>query len=73
MKKIIAMTAVCLLLAGCTTPHYTLKHPKTGQIETCGGDATGSLAGGVVGYHIQKSNDQKCVDTLKDQGFEEVE
>lgn len=71
MKNIIAIIAV-LTLSACTTPTYTMKSTKTGQIETCGGDTTASLAGGVIGYHIQKSNDEKCRRILEENGFKEV-
>lgn len=71
MKNIIAIIAV-LTMTGCTTPQYTLKNPKTGQVETCGGDTTASLAGGVIGYHIQKNNDEKCRRILEENGFKEV-
>lgn len=59
-----------LLLIACTTPETVLMHPKTEQIARCGGSANGSLAGGAIGYHIQKSNDQKCVESYLEQGFE---
>ena len=72
MKKTIAIIA-CLLVSGCTTPSYVYKHPKTGQVERCGGDVTASLAGGAIGYHIQRSNDEKCRLLLEIQGFEEIE
>jgi hypothetical protein len=60
-----------LLLAGCTTPTYTLENPKTGQVVTCGGNVSSSLAGGAIGYHIQKTNDQKCVNTYLNEGFKQ--
>ncbi|MEM7468710.1 MAG: hypothetical protein AAF387_17720 [Pseudomonadota bacterium] len=50
-----------------------MKHPETGQVAQCGGSATGSLVGGVVGYHIQKGNDRKCVNEYLKQGFDTVE
>ena len=50
-----------------------MKHPETGQVAQCGGSATGSLVGGVVGYHIQKGNDKKCVNEYLKQGFDAVE
>ena len=49
-----------------------MKNSETGQVEQCGGSATGSLLAGVIGYHIQKSNDRKCVDKLEKQGFDSV-
>ena len=56
-------------LVGCTTPKTILKNNKTGQVMTCGGSVVGSLAGGVIGYHIQKSNDEECSKDYLDQGF----
>lgn len=71
MKKIFAIFAI-LSLAGCTTPKTVLKNEKTGQIVSCGGSATGSLVGGVIGYHIEKSNDADCTSTYMEQGFKKV-
>ncbi len=62
-----------LLLAGCTTPTTVLKNDKTGQVVQCGGSATGSMVGGVVGYHIQKSNDSDCTTNYMKQGFKVIE
>lgn len=62
----------CLLLAGCTTPATILKNPNTGQVVRCGGSATGSLVGGMIGYEIQKDNDQRCVGDYASEGFERV-
>lgn len=59
-------------LAGCSTPRTVLKNPETGQVAQCGGSATGSLVGGVLGYHIQKSNDRACVNEYLQQGFDTV-
>lgn len=64
-----ALGLIVLSLAACTTPATTLKHPKTGQVARCGGSATGSMVGGVLGYHIQKSNDTTCVSEFQSQGF----
>lgn len=61
------------VLVGCTTPKVMLKNPETKQVVTCGGSATGSLVGGVVGYHIQKSNDKSCESDYMAQGFERVQ
>lgn len=66
--RYILFTALILLTA-CTTPRTVLKHPKTGQVAQCGGTATNSLIGGVVGYDIQKSNDFECVGGYLEQGF----
>lgn len=66
-RAILAVSA--LALAGCSTPLVVLKNDKTGQIAQCGGSATGSFIGGVIGYNIQKNNDDKCVRGYMDQGF----
>ena len=66
---LLAAIAAVTSLTACTTPATTLKHPTTGQVARCGGSATGSMVGGVLGYHIQKSNDTTCVSEYQQQGF----
>ncbi len=56
-------------ITGCATPAVILKNDSTGQVARCGGDASGSMAGGVIGYNIQKGNDEKCVRDYEAQGF----
>ena len=70
MKKYLCLT--CLILSACTTPQTTLKNSKTGQVATCGGNVSSSLAGGAIGYHIQASNDKDCIITYQAQGFKIV-
>jgi len=65
MRYILAV----LVLAGCATPITTLEHPETKQVVQCGGGMSGSVAGGALGYHIQKNNDQKCIHEYMMQGF----
>lgn len=60
-------------LIGCATPAITLKNETTGQIARCGGDATASMAGGLIGYNIQKSSDESCVRAYESQGFKRVQ
>ena len=57
------------VLFGCATPSVVLKNNQTGQIVRCGGDSTGSIAGGLIGYNIQKDNDDKCIKDYEAQGF----
>jgi len=71
--RFLLLTTITLLLAACTTPKTVLRHPETKQVVHCGGSVTGSLAGGVIGYHIQKSNDTDCVEGYREQGFEKVD
>lgn len=70
-KLILALSA--MILAACSTSTTMLKHPKTKQVVNCGGDITASLAGGAIGYNIQKDNDAECVSAYKKQGFKVVE
>lgn len=66
-----SVMAICAatMLAGCATPAYVLEHPETKQVHVVGGTATGSMAGGMIGYHIQKGTDQEKIESLKEQGF----
>ncbi len=67
------IAAVSMLgLAACATPVTTLKNPKTGQVARCGGERSGSAAGGLIGYEMQKNDAAKCVNDYKLQGFKEV-
>jgi hypothetical protein len=69
-KTLIALTTAGLV--GCATPAITLKNEVTGQVARCGGDATGSMVGGLIGYNIQKDNDASCVRSYETQGFKQV-
>lgn len=71
MYKPLALLAV-LSIAACTTPETMLRHPQTGQVARCGGNVSGSLTGGMIGYAIQESNDSKCVASFVEQGFVRV-
>ena len=69
--KTIAVAAI-LAVTACTTPETMLRHPETAQVARCGGNVTGSLAGGMIGYAIQEGNDSKCVSSYIEQGFQRV-
>ena len=71
MKRLL-FAATVLVLVGCTTPKVMLKSEDTGQVVSCGGSATGSMVGGVIGYHIQKSNDAQCEADYLAEGFKRV-
>lgn len=60
-----------LVLAACATPETILKN-KSGDVVSCGGSSTGSVVGGMIGYSIQKSNDDKCVNGYIAQGYQPV-
>lgn len=57
-----------LLVSACATPQTILQNKK-GDVVTCGGDTGGSLAGGPIGYNIQKDNDKACVEAYKKKGY----
>ncbi len=59
-------------LAGCATPAVSLKNDESGQVVRCGGSATGSMVGGVIGYNIQKDNDEKCARDYEAKGYKRV-
>jgi len=71
MNKL-AILGVALALTACTTPKVVMMNPKTGQVVSCGGSATGSMVGGIIGYNIQKSNDAACVADYAEFGFKRV-
>ncbi|MEE9446090.1 MAG: hypothetical protein V3V19_10555 [Cocleimonas sp.] len=72
MRKSILLLSLLTFISACTTPSTMLKNKRTGQIVECGGTADGSLTGGMIGYSIQKSNDEKCVSRYLKQGFTKV-
>ena len=57
-----------LLLAACATPQTILQNKK-GDTVACGGSSTGSVAGGMIGYSIQKDNDKQCIEEHKKKGY----
>ncbi len=76
MKNILnmaAISAITLSLAACATPVTTLKSSRTGQVVTCGGQRSGAMAGGMIGYDIQKKDADKCVKRYQKQGFHAVD
>jgi hypothetical protein len=72
MKKLIMLLST-ISFFGCATPAVMLKNEATGQIVRCGGDATGSMVGGMIGYNIQKDNDGSCVRAYESQGFKRIQ
>lgn len=58
-----------LLLSACTTPTTMMVNEKTNQVQQCGGEVSGSLMGGLVGYYIQSQNAAQCVEDFSEQGF----
>jgi uncharacterized membrane protein YeaQ/YmgE (transglycosylase-associated protein family) len=69
MTRKLCLALVLASLAGCATPVVMLKNEQTGQIARCGGGTAGSVAGGLIGYSIEKDGDAKCVRDYEAQGF----
>lgn len=67
--NVLHVSLLCLALAGCATPAVMLKNDQTGQIARCGGGSAGSLAGGLMGYTIEKNSDAACIGDYEARGF----
>lgn len=76
MQKRFRCALIGFLLAGslvaCATPAVQLQDDATGQVVQCGGSRSGSLAGGGLGYQLQKSKDKKCVEGYEALGFKQI-
>jgi hypothetical protein len=68
-----AMLTAAALISGCATPVFMLKNEKTGETARCGGGVGGSMAGGLIGYNIQKKSDKACVKDYESRGFTPVQ
>ena len=73
MKNIGFLLILVAGLVGCATPVTALRNDATGQVTECGGRRSGSATFGLIGYSIQKANDEKCVERLKAQGYRQVQ
>lgn len=73
MKITLVSLFFALGLAGCATPTVMLKNKTTGQIARCGGGAAGSMAGGLIGYNIEKANDENCIRDFEAKGFKRAQ
>lgn len=69
MSKAFVLLVVAVCIAGCVTPTTYLKNSQTGQVVQCGGGTAGSWLAGMVGYSIEKNNDDDCVASYKASGF----
>jgi uncharacterized membrane protein YeaQ/YmgE (transglycosylase-associated protein family) len=69
MKHKLCLALVLASLAGCATPVVMLKNDQTGQVARCGGGTAGSVAGGLIGYSIEKDSDANCVRDFEAKGF----
>lgn len=67
-----ASVLLSISLMACATPAVQLQDDATGQVVQCGGSRSGSLAGGGLGYQLQKNKDKKCVEGYEALGFKRV-
>lgn len=58
-----------LTLSACATPVTMLKNPDNGQVVRCGGDRSGAIGGGLIGYSLQSDDAAKCVQDYAVQGY----
>lgn len=72
-RALLLISALPIALVGCATPATVLKNPSTGQVARCGGDSSGFMMGGLIGYHVQKDNDRDCIASYEAQGFIKVQ
>ena len=68
MKKILFILPM-LALCACATPVTMLKSANSGQVVRCGGDRSGAIAGGLIGYSLQSNDAAKCVQDYAAQGY----
>jgi len=73
MKNIVLILALCVTLVGCATPVVMLKNSSTGQVVRCGGERSGAMMGGMIGYSLQEGDAEMCVHNFEAQGFKRVQ
>jgi uncharacterized membrane protein YeaQ/YmgE (transglycosylase-associated protein family) len=69
LARAMLLALAIAFVAGCATPVVMLKNDQTGQIARCGGGTTGSVAGGLIGYSVEKDSDSACVRDYESRGF----
>ena len=69
---ILITIVIGLLIGGCATQRTFLKNNLTGQVAECGGDRSGSFMFGAIGYSMQASDAEDCVNRYLEQGFDVV-
>ena len=69
----VLIIAIGFMMLGCATPKTMLRNETTGQVVRCGGDRSGAMMGGLVGYSLQKDDASKCVRDYEAEGFKRVQ
>ena len=65
-----SVAMLLLTLCACATPVTMMKNPINGSVVRCGGDRSGSIAGGLIGYSLQSNDANKCVQDFSAQGYQ---
>ncbi len=68
----VLMIAIGFMMSGCATPETMLRNETTGQVVRCGGDRSGAIMGGLIGYSLREDDASKCVRDYESQGFKRV-
>ena len=69
----VLIIAIGFMMSGCATPKTMLSNKTTGQVVRCGGDRSGAMMGGLIGYSLQKDDASKCVREYEAEGFKRVQ
>lgn len=69
MRSIFVLVLIAFGLSACATPITYLKNKGSGEIVHCGGGTTGSWVAGMVGYSLEKQNDDTCVKDYEAKGY----
>lgn len=72
MRTPLLLLVLVSTLSACATPVVMLQNKATGQVVRCGGGKTGSMALGLVGYNIEKDNDEQCARDYEARGFKRM-
>lgn len=69
MGKMFFLMPLVMLVSGCATPVTMLENPTIGPVARCGGDRSGAIAGGLIGYSLQSEDAARCVQDYSMQGY----
>ena len=69
MGKMFFLMPLVMLVCGCATPVTMLENPKNGAVVRCGGDRSGAMAGGLIGYSLQSDDAAQCVQDYSMHGY----
>jgi len=68
--RYLTLVVALAALTACATPATRLMNPETKQVVQCGGDRSGAMMGGMIGYNLQAKDAATCVKEYSALGFE---